>query len=486
MIQFGTDGWRGIISDDFTFNNVRLVAEGIANYINGRGEAAQGIVIGYDSRFLSAVYAANCAAVIADKGIKVWMSDSILPTPALTWQVRDYGAAGGVMITASHNPGEYNGLKFKASYCGSASVEIMAEIEKCVWTLEDSGLVFPEVTMSPTVEYFTPQASYLEHVQEMLDKRTLAGFNGKIIFDVMHGAAMGYPSALAKIYGLDMVELHSEFNPSFGGVNPEPIEKNLAELRQAMKQHKACIGLATDGDGDRIGAMDADGRFINPHQIMALLTKYLVEKRGWTGGVAQTLTVSELVKRTAKKYGLKLYETPVGFKYITNLMLNEDILIGGEESGGIGLKNYIPERDGLMLGFILVEMVAAYGMTLGQLIDEMMDGLGWFYYGREDLHLDMDKKECLMQALAGVTRTLDGLEILSSNLSDGCKLYLADGWVMFRASGTEPVVRIYAEANDPNRLREILDIAMRYANNGGNQQSSDSNCSHRDLFLPTL
>ncbi|MHB1418253.1 MAG: phosphohexomutase domain-containing protein, partial [Bacillota bacterium] len=240
----------------------------------------------------------------------------------------------------------------------------------------------------------------------------------------------------------------------------------LAALRQVVKEHKACIGLATDGDGDRIGAMDADGRFINPHQIIALLTKYFVEKRGWHGGVVQTLTVSELVKRVAMKYGLKLFETPVGFNHITTLMLNEDILIGGEESGGIGLKNYIPERDGIMIGYLLIEMAAAYDRTLGQLLDEMMGELGCFYYDREDLHLDMDKKERLIKALTdNPSRSLEGLKVFSSNLADGCKLYLEDGWVMFRASGTEPIVRIYAEANDPDRLREILDKAMSYANN---------------------
>jgi phosphomannomutase len=468
MIKFGTDGWRGIISEDYTFNNVRLVAEGIANYISGRGEAAQGIVVGYDARFLSAEYAADCAAMLACKGIKAWLADSIMSTPALSWQVKDRAAAGGVMITASHNPGAYNGVKFKASYGGSASPEIMAEIEKCVRSLEDSGRTFPRVrvTGGPAVEYFAPQASYLGHVKAMLEEKTLAGFKGKILFDVMHGAAMGYPNELAKEYGLNVVELHSEFNPSFGGVNPEPIEKNLTALRQAVIEQKAYIGLATDGDGDRIGAIDSDGRFINPHQIMALLTKYFVEKRGWTGGVAQTLTVSELVKRVARKYGLKLYETPVGFKYITTLMLKEDILIGGEESGGIGLKNYIPERDGVLLGYLLIEMVAAYDRTLGQLIDEMMDELGWFYYDREDLHLEMDKKERLMKTLTdNPPSKLNGLAIVSSDLSDGCKLYLSDGWVMFRASGTEPIVRIYAEANEPNRLRQILNEAVDYANN---------------------
>jgi len=466
VIEFGTDGWRGVISEDYTFNNVRLVAEGIADYVNGRGEAGKGIVVGYDARFLSAEYAADCAAVLAGKGIKVWLADSILTTPALSWQVKDRAAAGGVMITASHNPAEYNGFKFKAAYGGSASPEIMAEIADCIRPLEDSGRTFPKVAMPPAVEYFSPQAKYLEHVKVMLDKKTLAGLKGKIIFDVMHGAAMGYPTELAKEYGLDMLELHSEFNPSFGGTNPEPIEKNLAALRQAMREHKAYIGMATDGDGDRIGAMDADGRFINPHQIMALLIKYFVEKRGWNGGIVLTVTVSELVKRVAEKYGLNFYETPVGFKYITTMMLNEDILLGGEESGGIGLKNYIPERDGVMLGYLLIEMVAAYGRTLGQLIDEMMGELGWFYYEREDIHLEMGKKERLMKALAeNPPQKLDGLEFLSSNLTDGCKLYLLDGWVMFRVSGTEPIVRIYAEANDPKRLKEILNKAVCYANN---------------------
>ncbi|HWR39537.1 MAG TPA: phosphoglucomutase/phosphomannomutase family protein [Patescibacteria group bacterium] len=465
MIKFGTDGWRGIIGKDYTFNNVRLVSEGIANYIIERGEADKGIVIGYDARCLSGKYAGECAAVLASKGVKVWLADRIMPTPALTWQVKDRAAAGGVMITASHNPAKYNGLKFKASYGGSASSEIMAEIATYVKALEESGRKFRKAGETPPIEYFSPQTSYLEHVKPMLDKKTVAGYKGKIIFDVMHGAAMSYPRELAKEYQLNLVEMHSKNDPSFGGVNPEPIEKNLTALRQVVIEQKADIGLATDGDGDRIGAIDADGRFINPHQIMALLTKYFVEKRGWTGAVAQTLTVSDLVKRVAEKYQLKHYETLVGFKYITTLMLGEDILIGGEESGGIGLKEYIPERDGLLLGFLLIEMVAAYGKTLGQLIDEMMNELGWFYYERVDLHLDTDKKDRLMQTLAsGSPPELSKWGILSYNRLDGCKLMLKDGWVMFRASGTEPIVRIYAEANKPGRLREMMTQAVDYAN----------------------
>ncbi|HEY3425101.1 MAG TPA: phosphoglucomutase/phosphomannomutase family protein [Negativicutes bacterium] len=466
MIKFGTDGWRGIISEDYTFNNVRLVSEAIADYVLDRGEAAKGIAVGYDARFLSRQYAQDCAAVLAGKGVTVWLADSILPTPALTWQVKDRQAAGGVMITASHNPSEYNGLKFKASYGGSASPEIIADIEKYVRKLEASGREFPEVSGEYQVELFAPQAEYLEHVRAMLDKEVLSNFRGKIVFDMMHGAGQGYAAELAKGYGLDLVEIRSEYNPSFGGVNPEPIEKNLAALRQAVLEHKPMVALATDGDADRIGAMDADGRFINAHQIFALLIKYFVEKRGWTGGVAQTLTVSELVKRVAAKYGLKLYETSVGFKYIANLMLSEDILIGGEESGGIGIKNYIPERDGILLGYLLIEVVAAYGKTLGQLLDEMMEELGWFFYSRDDLHLDMAQKERLMKALlTDPPLVLDGLTVVSANCSDGCKLYLESGWVMFRASGTEPIVRIYAEANSQEHLTAILGKAVHYAQN---------------------
>lgn len=465
IITFGTDGWRGIISEDYTFHNLRLVAQAIAEYITERQEAEKGIVIGYDARFLSRQYAEDCAAVIAHKGVKVWLTDKMLPTPALTWQVKDRQAAGGIMITASHNPPEYNGLKFKASYGGSASPEIVADIEKYVRRLEAGGGEFAKVPLTDRVELVPPQDVYLGHVQQILDPKMLQRFKGKIVFDVMHGSASGYAASLGALNGLDLIEIRSDYNPSFGGVNPEPIEKNLAALRQAVSEHKAVIALATDGDGDRIGAMDADGRFINAHQIIALLTKYLVEKRGWTGGVAQTLTASELVKRVAAKYGRRLYETPVGFKYIANLMLEEDILIGGEEAGGIGVKNYIPERDGIMLGFLLIETAAAYGRTLGALLDEMMDELGHFYYGREDLHLEETRKARLMAKLSDAPpKELAGLKVSSAKCTDGCKLNLDDGWVMFRASGTEPIARVYAEARSQKLLAEILEKAVNYAN----------------------
>ena len=462
MIKFGTDGWRGLIAEDFTFDNLRLVAAALACYITDRGEAKQGLVVGYDARFLSKEFASACAAVLRAKGLAVWLSDELLPTPALTWQVMDRQTAGGVMITASHNPAVYNGFKFKATYGGSASPEIVADIEVYVHKLEAAGRKVPLTELTDAVQLYSPQQAYLQHVRDMLDAKVLTGFAGKIIFDVMHGGAMGYPLKLAETYGLDLVEVRGSVNPSFGGINPEPIDKNLAALREAVLEQQAMIGLATDGDGDRIGAMDADGRFVNSHQIIALLIKYLVEKRGWTGGVAKTVTVSELVSRVARKYQLAVHETKVGFKYIADLMIHDDILIGGEESGGIGLKGYIPERDGLLLGFMLIEMVAAYGKTLGQLLDELTAELGYLAYAREDLHLEQTHKERLVKQLAETTPTVLGeWQVLLANKIDGCKLTLDNGaWVMFRASGTEPIVRVYVEASSDDEVQKIMEVAV--------------------------
>jgi alpha-D-glucose phosphate-specific phosphoglucomutase len=463
MIKFGTDGWRGIISEDYTFNNVRLVSEAVAKYVIDRGEKDKGVAVGYDARFLSPQYAENCAAVLQKNGVKVWLSDSMLPTPALTWQVKDREAALGIMITASHNPPEYNGLKLKASYGGPASPELVAEIEQYVRKLENEQREFPPIAVEALPAY-APQSEYLSHVKNLLDKKIIVSFKGKLVFDVMHGSAMGYPSQLAKEYGLDLIEIRNEHNPLFKGVNPEPIDKNLEALRQVIKENKAVAGLATDGDGDRIGAMDEQGRYINAHQIMAILAKYLIEKRNWSGSIVQTLSSSGLVRHLAAKHGRKLYEMPVGFKHVTSLMLTEDILIGGEEAGGIGIKNYIPERDGVMLGFLLIEVMAAYGKTLGMLLDELTAEFGAYYYGRNDLYLAEKQKERLMDGLYNnPPSNIGGLNVLSYKKGDGCKFNVEGGWVIFRVSGTEPIVRIYAEADSDENLQLILQKAVHYA-----------------------
>ena len=463
-IKFGTDGWRGVISEDYTFAKVRLVAAGIAEWVRRREEQAKGIVVGYDARFLSAKYAQDCAAVLADEGIKVWLSAEMLSSPALTWQVKDRKAAGGVMITASHNPPEYNGLKFKAAFGGSAPPELVMEIESCVNRLEAEKTVVTKVALPASVEMYSAQASYLDHVRQMLDPELLMNCKSKIVFDVMHGSAQGYPSELARTYGLDLTEVRNSYDPMFGGVNPEPIEKNLDALRRAVLENKAFIGLATDGDGDRIGAIDADGRYITPYQIFCLLMKYLVEKRGLRGLVVQTLTFSEQVKRLAEKYGLPMRQTPVGFKYVAELMVKEDVLIGGEESGGLSVKGYIPERDGILLGFLLIETAAAYGKTLGQLLDEMAAELGTFFYDRRDLHLDLARKERLMSGLEkSMPEMIGGKPVLAMTVGDGTKLEFADGWVIFRGSGTEPIVRVYCEAQSAEAVETILKGAVEHA-----------------------
>lgn len=463
-IKFGTDGWRGVISEDYTFANVRLVAAGIADWVKRREEQSKGIVVGYDARFLSEQYAQDCAAVLADEGIKVWLSSEKLSSPALTWQVKDRQAAGGVMITASHNPPEYNGLKFKAAFGGSASPELVAEIESCVNRLEAEKAVISKRVLPASVEKFSARASYLDHVRRMMDPELLMKFKEKIVFDMMHGSAQGCAADLARTYGLNLTEIRGTFDPMFGGVNPEPIEKNLDALKQAMLEQKAYIGLATDGDGDRIGAVDADGRYITPYEIMCLLMKYLYEKRGLRGTVVQTLTMSEQVMRLTEKYGLKTLQTPVGFKYVAELMLKEDVLIGGEESGGLSVKGYIPERDGILLGFLLIEVSAAYGKTLGQLLDEMAEELGHFYYERRDLHLDPARKDRLMHDLTSAPpATLGGKPVLSVTAGDGTKLVFADGWVIFRGSGTEPIVRVYCEAQSVEAVADILKGAVLHA-----------------------
>lgn len=464
MITFGTDGWRGIISEDYTFQNVRLVAQAIADYIRDRNEQDKGIVVGYDARFLSREYAETCATVLAANGVKVWISDTILPTPALTWQVKDRQAAGGVMITASHNPPKYNGLKFKASYGGSASPEIVSEIEKFVRKLEKEEKEYRAVDDMRGIEYFSPQSEYLAHVKSVLDLQILSSFKQRVVLDCMHGAASGYATALANEIGINLTEVRSEYNPSFGGVNPEPIEKNLEYLRNTITQNHYYSGLAVDGDSDRIGAVDEKGRFINAHQIIAMMINYLIEKRGWSGDVVQSLNASGLVRNVAKKHGRRLYETPVGFKFITDLMLKQDILIGGEEGGGVGIKNYIPERDGLLLAFLLIEMMAAYGKPLGRLLDELSEECGWFYYSRRDLHLDDCQKKNLMDNLNNrPPQIVGGKKVITVHYSDGCKLEFPDGWLIFRTSGTEPIVRIYAELSDSSELERVLADAVQYA-----------------------
>lgn len=457
-IKFGTDGWRAVISKDFTFENVAIVAQAIADYVLSENKAHQGLVIGYDSRFLSREYAEECAKVICSNDIKVYLTNKITPTPVVSYAVKYLNTAGGIMVTASHNPPEYNGIKFKAEYGGSALPDIIADIEKHLFRSQVKMGELREAKVQGLLEYIDADQMYFDHIKTLVNLDLIKSLQAKIIIDPMYGAGSGYVKRLLKEIGVECLEIRSEHNPGFGGVNPEPIDKNLGSLIDEVRSQNAHVGLATDGDADRIGAIDAAGDFINSHQIYALLLRHLIEKRGWSGGVVKTFSTTQMIDKLAEKYGIKAFETPIGFKYICELFLSEDILIGGEESGGIGIKNHIPERDGILISLLLLEIMATYQQPLGEILKGLMDEIGFHYYDRIDLHLSMDKKEKLMNELrSGTINIVANTRVAKVETLDGVKFIMNDNsWLLFRASGTEPVVRVYAEANCLEKVQEYL------------------------------
>lgn len=457
-IKFGTDGWRAVISDGFTYGNVRIVAQAIADYVNDLPGGGKTVVIGYDTRFMSDHYALECAAVLAANGLRVLLADGVTPTPALSFAVKKRQAAGGIMITASHNPYQYNGIKYKADYAGSALPEIIAGIEQRLGQNAVKLMPLQEAKALAKMEYFAAEADYLEHLRTLVDLEKIAGAGLRVVVDPMHGAGAGVIKRLLAGAGMDVNETRGERNPLFGGVNPEPIRPNLQALVDTVTAEKADAGFATDGDADRVGAVDANGEFINSHVIYALLFRYLVSVRKWTGGVVKTFSTSQMIDKLAYKFNIPVFETPIGFKYICELFLKEDILLGGEESGGIGFKHHIPERDGILSSLLLMEMMAEYGRPLHEIIDDLMREVGYHYYDRMDLHLTAETKEKALKLLAEMKpRTFAGTGVADILDLDGVKLMLRDGsWILFRASGTEPVIRIYAEAGSRDLVGLLL------------------------------
>lgn len=459
-IKFGTDGWRAVISRDFTFENVAIVAQAIADYVLSQNKYHQGLIIGYDSRFLSREYAEECAKVICGNGIKVYLTNKITPTPVVSYAVKHLNTAGGIMVTASHNPPKYNGVKFKAAYGGSALPDIIADIEKYLFRNRVKMDELDSAKAQGLLEYFDADQMYFGHIKSLVNFELIKSLDSRIIVDPMHGAGSGYVKRLLQEVGVECIEIRGEHNPGFGGINPEPIDKNLGALIDAVKSHNAHVGLATDGDADRIGAIDATGDFISSHQIYALLLRHLIENRGWSGGVVKTFSTTQMIDKLVNKYGIKAFETPIGFKYICELFLCEDILIGGEESGGIGIKNHIPERDGILISLLLLEIMATYQQTLGEIIKDLMDEIGFYYYDRIDLHISMDKIEKLMNELK--SNSIDSIantRVAKVQTLDGVKFIMNDdSWLLFRASGTEPVVRVYCEADCPEKVQQYLEF----------------------------
>ena len=457
-IKFGTDGWRGVIAHDFTFSNVRKVACAIARYVARAEKPSASVLVGYDTRFGSERFARAAAETVSMAGIPVYVADRACPSPALSLLVRQRGAAGGIMITASHNPYKWNGVKFKASYGSSALPSIVAQVEKELGTLLANGV--PPLPQRPDlIEPLDVLTPYLKTIEKLVDWERIRAANFRFVVDPMHGAARGLLRELMARHGVACDEIRGMRDPLFGGVNPEPIEPHVEALRRAVLDGKYDVGLCADGDGDRIGAMDRDGTFITPHQIFSILLWHLAGTRAIPGDVAKTFSSTKMVDKIAEKFGRRVFETPIGFKYICELMLERDILLGGEESGGIGTKLYLPERDATVMALLLVEVMAWHKKSLGELVAQLHAEFGEHHYGRVDLELKPGQKERAIEHFSSpkVKNLIDWSVARREDL-DGIKLYLGEiGWVMLRASGTEPMLRVYAETESPAATHRILD-----------------------------
>lgn len=457
-IKFGTDGWRGVISDDFTFENLIIVTQATAKYYNNHPKIKNGLVIGYDARFMSDEYARLVARVLASNGIKVILADNMVSSPMVSLAAKEMNLAGGVMITASHNPPKYNGFKIKGDFGGSAHPEMVSEIEKLLDENEKlfKPKPFDQLTNEGLIQLFDLRTFYKNYLLQKFDINKIKQSKLKIIYDSMYGSGQNF---LNDLLGID--EIHNVYNPSFGGVNPEPLEENLKELSETIKKGNYDLGIAVDGDADRIGAINEKGNFVDSHKIFSLLLKYLYEKKNLRGLVVKTFSTTEMLNKMCAKYGLEITVTPVGFKHVCKLMTEKDVLIGGEESGGIGVKIHIPERDGIFLGLLMAELLIDYKMPLSSLVQSLEDEFGPHKYKRIDIHTSEDRKqEILNICKSGKIKTLNGYEVKSMSDLDGYKFFVDGGWLLIRASGTEPILRFYSEADSFEKVQKLLDAGI--------------------------
>ena len=467
-IKFGTDGWRGIIADDFTFDNVRRVASAIASYVLKYEDAQRGVFVGYDARFASPRAAQIVAEVVAAAGVPVKQANDYTPTPAVSYAVKQQGAAGGVMVTSSHNPWNWNGVKFKGNFGGSATPAIMKKIED-----EMAAGAAPKGAKA-AVEEVDLKRSYVAAVCRFADMDLIAKTKFKFAVDAMYGSGRGVLTGIFAERGVQFVAIRQELNPLFPGINPEPIEPHTAMLQQTVVREKCDAGLATDGDADRIGAVAEDGSFVDSHKIFCVLLRWLLERKKWSGDVVRAFNTTRMLDRIAAKHGRKLHETSIGFKYIADLMMDHEILIGGEESGGIGYSRFLPERDGVLNCLLLANVMAEEGKPLGQLVADLQREFGSHHYGRRDLHIPEDiKQNAIRRARADGTQKLGQYRVLKKENLDGVKFFLdapttgkgAEAWILFRASGTEPLLRLYTEASSPELVSELLAAGESFVRN---------------------
>jgi phosphomannomutase len=471
QIKFGTDGWRGVIADDFTFANVRTAAEAIAAYVHAKEDPAKGLCIGYDTRFGSRAFARTCAEVVAATGIPVLLADRITPTPALSFGVRGRKAAGGIMITSSHNPAQWNGVKYKGWYGGSGKPSMIAEIESFL-----GAPMAKAAEPAPIAEVnFLPD--YLAAIENFADLNLIAKSGLKFAVDSMYGAGGTILSEIFTRLGVEHVQIRGEVNPLFPGINPEPIEPHIRALGEAVVAHGCHAGLCTDGDADRIGATDEHGNFVDPHKIFSVLLSWVLKRKGWPGAVTRAFNTTKMLDRIAAKHGRELIEHGIGFKFVCDYMLEREIVMGGEESGGIGFQRHLPERDGLLNALLLANVMAEEGKTLGQLVADLQAEYGEHHYGRIDLHIpDEIKNGAIARARALKSGDIGfmGMKILRQETLDGVKFYLdnpeaatkpnaAETWILLRASGTEPLMRIYTESTSPENVKKLLESAREFA-----------------------
>jgi phosphomannomutase len=471
-IRFGTDGWRAVIADEFTFENVERVAQAYADFINQQRKSDDEdevdaasrphVVVGYDRRFLSERFAERASEVLAGNEIGVSLFDGDVPTPLVSWAVRERGAAGGVVITASHNPPHFNGFKIKAPFGGSATPETTVAVESLV---DSNAPRLAPLAPDARGKFGAEVESYRAQLANYVDLELMRSARARVVVDPMHGTGGRWVESFLAGGNLEAETIRADRDALFGGVNPEPIDRNLAPLKARVAERGALVGLATDGDADRVGAVNERGETMTMHEVVPLILLHLLRKRNQTGGVVRTFSQSVLLKRIAAAHGLKLYETPIGFKYVADLMLREDILIGAEESGGIGVRGHIPERDGILNSLLFLEAVVASGRTPTEMVAEMHREFGEFYFGRRDLHTEVARGLALVKTLAAnPPASIEDFSVASVETLDGTKLIFEDeSWLLFRQSGTEPVLRIYSEATSEARREALLDEGCRRA-----------------------
>jgi phosphoglucomutase len=466
-IAFGTSGWRGILCEDFTFDNVKVVIQAIADNLTAGGEQHKGVIIGCDTRFMGQRFAQEAARVFAGSGIKSYLCDRDTPTPVISFEILRRGAAGAVNFTASHNPPEYNGVKFSPSWGGPALPETTQDIERRANEMLGKAS-YKEVPLDVAlrnglVEYIDPRSTYLADLESKIDFDAIKSI-GKLGVDTLYGTARGYLDDPLRKHGIDFTIINDRPDPYFGGHPPEPAEKHIPDFIALVKDDPAIrLGIATDGDADRFGILDADGSYIEPNYIIALLLDYLIRVRKLEGGVARSVATSHLIDAVAKKHGVPVFETPVGFKYIGELISQNKLVIGGEESAGLTIRGHVPEKDGILACFLVAEMVAREGKTVRELLERLYGEVGRVVTMRDNLKLSPELEAVYAEKVNAVPVEVAGAKVTEVIRIDGTKLLLDDGsWMLFRKSGTEPVVRLYGEAGNDARLAEVMAAGRKF------------------------